>query len=80
MGSDVQLGNVLRRIRSHVQTESGDTIEGIRITLSSEDRERYHMEHIDLAPNPELGKIAGELHALIDELYKDHQTEGNRNE
>ncbi len=78
LGSDVQLGNVLRRVRRHVRTESGDVIEGVRVTVSSEDRERYDVDHIDFAPSPELGDIAQELRALIDELNEDHRRDSNR--
>jgi hypothetical protein len=78
LGSDVQLGNVLRRVRRHVRTESGEAVEGIRLTVSGEDQERYSVEQIDFAPNPELGEIARELRALIDELYEDHREDSNR--
>jgi len=73
LGSDVQLSNVLRRVRRHVQTESGDIIEGVRVTVSNDDRQRYDVEHIDFTPSPELGYIAKELRALIEELDEDHR-------
>jgi hypothetical protein len=80
LGSDVQLGNVLRRVRSHVRTELGQAVEGVRVTVSGEDRERYGVEQIDFAPNPELGEIAQELRALIHELDEDHRGDSNRQE
>jgi len=78
LGSDVQLGNVLRRVRRHVRTESGEAVEGVRVTVSGEDRQRYDVEHIDFTPNPELGEIAQEFRALIDELNEDHQRNSNQ--
>jgi|MTBAKSStandDraft_2_1061841.scaffolds.fasta_scaffold06718_4 hypothetical protein len=74
LGADTQLSSVLRRFRHHVGTESGDMVEGIRVIVSEEDRRRYDLDHIDFAPNPELSEIAHELHALIEELHKGHNS------
>jgi len=73
LGSDVQQGNVLRRIRRHVETESGQPVEGVRVVMSDEDRKRYDLEYIEFVPNPQFGEIAQELRALINELREDHQ-------
>jgi len=78
LGSDIHLSNVLRRVRRHVATDSGELIEGVRVMISDEDRERYGAKEIDFAPDSELGKLAEELRTLIKELYEDHQRESNR--
>jgi len=78
LGSDIHLSNVLRRVRRYVETDTGARIEGVRIVISEEDRERYRAEHIDLAPNPELGRLAQELRTLIEELYEDYRRDSNR--
>ena len=73
LGSDIQLGNILHRVNDYVQTESGKTIEGVRVIVSEDDRERYKNEHIDLLPNPKLRHIVQELRTVIEELKKDYQ-------
>jgi hypothetical protein len=73
LGSDAQLSNVLRRVRRHVRTESGETVEGIRVTVSDEDRGRYNVDYIDFTPDPQLGEIALQFRALIDELDEDYR-------
>ena len=78
LGSDRQLSSVLRRVRRNVQTQTGEEIEGIRVALVGEDRERYDMQHIDFAPNPALDEIAQELRSLIEELYEDHRKDSNQ--
>lgn len=78
LGSDAQLSGVLRRMRQNVRTDSGEAIQGIRLDLVGEDRERYDMRHIDFAPDPELGEIALELRTLIEDLYNDHRHNSNR--
>ena len=78
LGSDLQLGNVLRRVRRHVHTQSGESIEGVRVAVSEQDRGRYNVDHIDLAPNPELGQVADDLRTLINELTEDHRSNRNR--
>lgn len=78
LGSDAQLSGVLRRVRQNVQTESGETIQGIRLDLVGEDRERYNLPHIDFSPDPALGEIVLELRSLIEELYVDHNHNSNR--
>ncbi len=78
LGSDIHLANVLRRIGRYVQTESGQEIEGIRITVSSEDQERYGIDaEIEVTPTPEFGEIAQELQILINELNEDHRSKSN---
>jgi hypothetical protein len=72
LGSDVQFRNTLRRVRQYVRTESGAPVEGIKIDFSPEDAERYGAREMEFSPSRELGGIAEELGALIDELYKDH--------
>lgn len=74
LGADTQLSGVLRRFRRFVGTESGDIVEGVRVIISEEDRRRYEIDHIDFSPSPELGEIANELHALIEELHNDHNS------
>ena len=78
LGSDIHLSNVLRRVRRYVETDSGEQIEGVRVLISEEDRDRYKVEKIDFAPNPELGQLAQELRALIEELLQDHRRDSNR--
>lgn len=78
LGSDAQLSGVLRRVRQNARTDSGEAIQGIRLELVGEDRERYDMRHIDFAPDPELGEIAQELRLLIEELIDDHHHNSNR--
>lgn len=78
LGSDIHLSNMLRRVRQHVRTESGEPIEGFRVVISEEDRERYNADQIDFAPNPELGELAQELRSLIEELYEDHRRDSNQ--
>lgn len=75
LGSDAQLGDVLRRARRYVQTESGEAIEGVRVTAEGQDRERFGVERVDFVPNPELGTIADDLRALINDLIEDHSGE-----
>ena len=72
LGSDDQLSGVLRRVRTNVQTESGETIQGVRVYMVGEDRKRYETDHIDFAPDPQLDEIASELRALLEELYDDY--------
>ena len=74
LGADTQLRGVLSRFRHYVVTESGDSIRGIRVIVSDEDRRRYDLDYIDFAPNQELEEIAHELRALIEELYKDYNS------
>lgn len=78
LGSDTQLGNLLRRVRSNVQTESGHVVEGVRVIVSEEDRERYDVDHIDFTPSAELGEIARELQILIEELNEDYRRNSNQ--
>ena len=80
LGSDAQLSGVLRRMRQNVRTESGEAIQGIRLDLAGEDRERYDMQHIDFTPDPVLGEIALELRSLIEELHDDHRRNSNQKE
>ena len=46
--------------------------------ISEEDRERYDTDQIDFTPNPELGELAQELLAVIEELHDDHRSDSNR--
>lgn len=78
LGSDIHLSNVLRRVRRHARTASEEPIERVRVVISDEDRERYDAKEIDFAPDPELGKVAEELRALIEELYEEHRRELNQ--
>jgi hypothetical protein len=53
-------------------------IQGIRLDLVGEDRERYDMQYIDFAPDSELGEIAQELRSLIEELSDYYRRNSNR--
>src|SRR5207249_4842956 len=68
LGSDTEYRETLRRVRRHVQTQSGRPVEGIRIELSPEDAERYGMRYFEITPNAQLGEIAAELASLIESL------------
>lgn len=72
LGSDVQYRETLRRVRQHVQTESGAPVEGIRIEFSPEEAERYNMRDLVITPSRELGEIGEELGELIEALRRDH--------
>jgi hypothetical protein len=78
LGSDIHLSNVLRRVRRHAGTESGEPIEGVKVIISDQDRERYNAREIYFAPDPELGELAEELRTLIGQLYEDHRSGSNR--
>lgn len=78
LGSDIQLGDVMRRVRHRVRTESGEPAQGIRVAFSEEDAARYEVDHIDFAPNPELGRIAADLRELIGEIHDDHRRTKNQ--
>jgi hypothetical protein len=69
LGSDIEYRETLRRVRRHVQTESGRPVEGIRIDLSPEDAERYGMDHLEIRPSAELGEIAQQLDSLVESLF-----------
>ncbi len=71
LGSDAEYRDTLRRVRRHVETESGRPIEGIRIELSPEDAERYGMRSFEITPNAELGAIAAEIGELIESLIEE---------
>ena len=71
LGSDVEYRETLRRVRRHVETQSGRPIEGIRIELAPEDAERYGMRSFEISPNAELSEIAAELGSLIESLIAD---------
>jgi hypothetical protein len=68
LGSDTEYSETLRRIRRHVQTQTGRPVEGIRIDLSTEDAERYGMRSFEIRPNAELGEIADQLGLLMESL------------
>jgi hypothetical protein len=71
LGSDEQLRGVLRRIRSTVHTQSGEPVQGIRVELLPEERERYGIRQVDFAPTPELQEVASELRDLLQEIQAD---------
>jgi len=73
LGSEGQLGNLLRRVRQNVQTESGDEIKGVRVMLSDEDRERYGEDVLNFTPDPNLDVMADELRSLIHDLGQNHR-------
>jgi hypothetical protein len=73
LGSDAQYRETLRRVRQHVQTESGVPVEGIRVEFSPEEVERYGVRELVLAPSRELGGIADEFGALIEALRNDYE-------
>lgn len=78
LGSDVQLASMLHRFRRHVDTESEEAIEGISVTISDEDRERYAVERIDFSPDRELGLVAEKLRILIEELHGEYRRHSDR--
>ncbi len=71
LGSDVQLGRVLRRVRQAAETESGRPIEGFRVQLTSEQARLYNTESFDFAPAPVIQEVVSELHAVLEELNSD---------
>lgn len=73
LGSDVQYRETLRRVRQHVETESGVPVEGIRIEFSPEEAGRYNMRDLVITPSSELGGIGEELGSLIEELRRDRE-------
>jgi len=75
LGSDAEYRETLRRVRRHVETQTGRPIEGIRIELSADDAERYGMRHFEITPNAELGEIATELSLFIESLTAEQNDE-----
>jgi hypothetical protein len=68
LGSDVQLANVLRRLRQHVQTESGGAVEGIRVLMSDNERRLYQESQIDFALDPSLSEVVRDIREVITDL------------
>ncbi len=71
LGSDRQLTAVLRRFRNVVETDSGRPVEGIRVSLTSDEARRYGTETIEFSPDSKLQEIVDELSQLLDELHRD---------
>lgn len=80
LGSDTEYRETLRRVRRHVETESGEPVEGIRIDFSPADAERYQIPHLDIKPSSELGDIARQLDELIRSLITDHERTSDTDE
>ena len=73
LGSDLQYREIMQRVGAYVLTESKEPLRGIRIELSREERERYQMPYVDIAPNREMSRIAEELGVLLNELRNDRE-------
>ena len=80
LGSNDQISRVLSRVNRHAQTESGETIQGIRVNLSGEGLELFKRPHIDFTSDPKLDQVAQELRKLIKELIQDNQGNSNQSE
>jgi hypothetical protein len=73
LGSDHKYRETMLRTNRYVETESGRPIEGIRVSLSEEERQRYDMPQLDILPSPEMDQIAQDLDKLMKELVLDYQ-------
>jgi hypothetical protein len=73
LGSDTHLDRVLMRLRRNTRTETDEPIEGVRLTISEQDRDQFGTDHIDFMPSSDLGQIREDLHALIDYLMEDRR-------
>ena len=79
LGTDTTLSGILRRFRSHVRTESGEEIAGVRMTLTGGDRDRLDREYIDFEPDSAFTELAAELKEIIALLDDDHKNDSTRN-
>ncbi|NJD78344.1 MAG: hypothetical protein FIB08_14835 [Candidatus Methanoperedens sp.] len=77
LGGDEQIKNVLRRVRSSVETDSGHLIDGIEIQLSPEESDRYRTNKLVFGPDPALQEIVTDLRSVIEEIKEDHYNEAN---
>ncbi len=78
LGTDRQLGSVLSRFRDVVETESDQSIQGIRVSLTEEEQRVFQTETIDFAPDPQSQEVVTDLLRLLDELHTDRtQPPGN---
>ncbi len=77
LGADEQIKNVLRRVHSSVETESGHHVEGIEIQLSPEESDRYRTDKLVFGPDPALQEIVSDLRSVIEEIKEDRHNENH---
>jgi hypothetical protein len=75
-GSDRPAGRVLRRLREVAKTEDGGRIEGIEIELSPAERDLYGVDVVELVGDRGLGRLAGEVRALRNDLRESFVEDG----
>lgn len=78
LGSDFQLRTDLHRIREVTETESGHSIEGVRLQFTPEEARLYKTEAIDFVPMRANQKIVEELRSVLEELYFDWENQNSK--
>jgi hypothetical protein len=75
-GSERSAGRVLQRLQAVARTEDGGRIEGIEIELSPAERDLYDVDLLELVGDHGLGRLAGEVHALRNDLVASFAEDG----